>query len=189
VINKLRTHFKDDEDTAVLYIYCKYNVPCDLTRVLISLLHQLVVHTGQLTPESMKLLKCCQKEQRSPLLEEISSILRAEMKSLARLFIVIDALDECFTEQVRHALVREMHSLTSEEASARLFITSRPHPVIENTIAGVTRLHIRALLSDIQSHIASRIANNRSSLQTFLKDDPTLRDEIIRVVADKAGGM
>jgi hypothetical protein len=189
VINELRTRYRDDQDTAVLYIYCKYNVPCDVTRILTSLLHQLVVHTGQLAPESIKLLKRCRKEQKSPLLEEVSSIFRTEMKSLTRLFIVIDALDECFPEQIRHTLLRDMHSLTSEEASTRLFITSRPHPVIENAIAGVTRLHIRALLSDIQSHIASRIANNLSSLQTFLKDDPSLRDEIIRIVADKAGGM
>jgi hypothetical protein len=189
VINKLRKRFKDDQNTAVLYVYCKYNAPCDITRVLSSLLHQLILHTGQLTPESIKLLKRCQKEQRSPLLEEISSIFRTEMKSLSHLFIVIDALDECFPEQVRHALLHDMHSLVSAEAPVRLFITSRPHPVIENAIAGVTRLQINALLSDIQSHIASRIAGNLSSLQTFLKDVPTLRDEIIRIVADKAGGM
>ena len=111
------------------------------------------------------------------------------MKSLARLFIVIDTLDECFPEQVRHTLLRYMHSLAGEETSTRLFITSRPLPIIENAIAGVTKLQIRALLSDIQSHIDSRIDGDLSSLQTFLKDDPTLRDEIIRVVADKAGGM
>ena len=58
-----------------------------------------------------------------------------------------------------------------------------------NAIAGVTTLEIKALLSDIQSHIDSRIAGNLSSLQTFLKDDPTLRDEIIRIVTDRAGGM
>jgi hypothetical protein len=189
VINELRTRFKADKDTAVLYIYCKYNVPCDVTRVLSSLLHQLVVHTGRLAPESIKLLKDCQKEQRSPLLEEISSIFRTEMKSLSRLFIMIDALDECFPEQVRHALLRYIHSLAREEPSARLFITSRPHPVIENAIAGVTRLQIRASPSDIQSHIDSRIAGNFSSVQKFLKDDPNLHDEIIRVVPDKAEGM
>ena len=189
VINDLRTRFKDDQDTAVLYIYCKYNVPCDVTRVLGSLLRQLVIHTGQLAPESIKLLQRCQKEQRSPLFEEISSIFRTEMKLLSRLFIVTDALDECFPEQVRHALLRHMHSLAGEEASARLFFTSRPHPVIMNAIAGVTTLGIRALLSDIQSHIDSRIAGNLSSLQTFLKDDPALRNEIVRIVADRAGGM
>jgi hypothetical protein len=187
VINELRTRFKDDQDTAVLYIYCKYNIPCDVTRVLTSLLHQLVVHTGRLTPESMELLKRCQKERESPLLEEISSIFRTEMKSLARLFIVIDALDECFPEQVRHALLRHMHCLAGEEASARLFITSRPHPVIENAIAGVTRLRIKALLSDIQSHIASRITGSLSSLQSFLKDDPTLRDESSEPLRIKRG--
>jgi hypothetical protein len=189
VINELRTHFKDDQDTAVLYIYCKYNVPCDVTRILSSLLHQLVVYTRQLTPESIKLLKRCQEEQRSPLFEEISLIFRTEMKLLARLFIVIDALDECFPEQVRHTLLHYMHSFAGGEASARLFITSRPHPVIQNAIAGVTTLQIRAALSDIQSHIDSRITGNLSSLQTFLKDDPTLRGEIIRIVADKTGGM
>jgi hypothetical protein len=189
VINELRTRFKDDQDTAVLYIYFKYNVSCDLTRVLISLLHQLIMHTRQLMAETVKLLKRCQEEQRSPLLEEISSIFRTEMKSLSRLFIVIDALDECFPEQVRHALLRDMHFLAGAEASARLFITSRPHPVIENAITGVTRFHIRALHSDIRSHITSRITGNLSSLQTFLKNDPTLRNEIIRIVADKAEGM
>jgi hypothetical protein len=189
VINELRTRFKDDQNTAVLYIYCKYNVPCDVTRALNSLLHQLVVHTRQLTPESIKLLKRCQEEKRLPLLEEISAMFRTEIKSLSRLFIVIDALDECFPEQVRHALLRDMHSLVGAEACARLFITSRPHPVIENAIAGVMRLRIKALLSDIQSHIASRIANNLSLTRTFLRDDPILCDETIRVVADKAGGM
>jgi hypothetical protein len=189
VINEIRTRFKDDQDTAVLYIYCKYNVPCDVTRVLSSLLRQLIIHTRKLTQESIKLLDRCQEEQRSPLLEEIFSIFRAEMKLLARLFIVIDALDECFPEQVRDALLHYMHSLARAEASARLFITSRPHPVIENAIAGVTRFPIRALLSDIQSHIDSRIVGKFSSLQAFLKDDPTLHDEIIRTIADKAGGM
>jgi hypothetical protein len=189
VINELRTRYRDDQDTAVLYVYCKYNVPCDLTRVLISLLHQLVIHTRQLTPESIKVLKRCQEEQRSPLFEEISSIFRTEMKPLARLFIVIDAFDECFPEQVRHALLRHMHSLVGEETSARLFITSRPHPVIENAVAGVIRLHIRASPFDIQSHIDSRISGNLSPLQVFMKDDPAIRDEIIRTVADKAEGM
>ena len=106
-----------------------------------------------------------------------------------KVVVVIDALDECFPEQVRHALLRDMHSFVGAEACARLFITSRPHPVIENAIAGVMKLHIRALASDIQSHIASRIANNLSSLRTFLKDDPILCDETSRIVADKAGGM
>jgi hypothetical protein len=173
----------------VLYAYCKYNVACDITKVLTSLLRQLVVRTGELAREHLKLLKECRMEQRSLFLEEILTIFRAEMKRLTCLVIVIDALDECFPYETRQNLLHHMQRLTEEETSMRLFVTSRPHPIIESAITTVSRLQIQASLSDIRFHIATRISSSLSSLRVFLRGDPVLQDVVVQTVVKKASGM
>jgi hypothetical protein len=128
-------------------------------------------------------------EQRSLLLEEILIIIRAEMKRLTCLVIVIDALDECFPQEARQDLLHHMQRLTEEENSARLFVTSRPHPIIESAITTMSRLQIKASLSDIRFHITTRISSTLSSLRVFLRNDPDLQDAIVQTVVKKAGGM
>ena len=170
-------------------MYCKYNIPCDVTKALTSLLLQLIHHNHKLNDESLKVLKECKEKQRSLLVQEILAIFQTEAKDLTLLVNAVDGLDECFPEDARHTLLGHLQRITEVNLFMRLFVTSRPHPVIENAITGVTRFPLTALPRDLEFHIRNRLASNMTSLRKFLQEDAQLQDEIVTKILQKANGM
>ena len=136
-------------------------------------------------------------------MDEITSILRPHMQQLTRpstadwsillerqisrfkrVFILVDALDEC-SENTKDELFSELRQLQS---SVKLLITSRPTLSIESELAGVVRLDIQADDLDISKYVEARIDRERR-LGRLLRSDLPLQENVIKTIVQNSRGM
>ncbi|KAM7214558.1 hypothetical protein V8F06_010040 [Rhypophila decipiens] len=96
VINRLRTQHEDNE-TAVSYLFCNYKEAEFQT--MINLMAELLRHILQRTqaiPEDVRTLYNRHHPKGTrPKVDDVAQILRREVNKYSRVFIVVDALDEC----------------------------------------------------------------------------------------------
>ncbi|XP_044717041.1 Pol [Hirsutella rhossiliensis] len=110
------------------------------------------------------------EKDRAPLLHDISATLRSVAATYARIFIVIDAIDEC-----------------SEAESKRInvFITSRSIPTISESFAKSMSLEIRASDDDIRTYLD----RNMFRLPSFVRDKLEFQTKIKESIICAARGM
>ena len=119
-------------------------------------------------------------------LEELMEALRLEASRCSKIFVVVDALDECAEESnTRLDLLRGIRSL---QGNISLLVTSRRVPIIENEFRETTSLEIYASNKDATNYILRRI-QRESRLAGHVKADHGLETAIINGILPKANGM
>ena len=125
----------------------------------------------------------CDKKTRPPL-AEYSRLLAKELRHFSKLFIVIDALDECSEAgRIREQFMIEVEKLLP---SVSLLVTSRDIPDMEWKFRGAARLDIYASDGDIRRYLESRI---KRELAGFSENGTTLQSDILVTIVEKAQGM
>ena len=169
----------------VVFVYCNYKAQYNVLQLLEALLKQLALK--RLASDSIAALRKDKDSGRRPSLDKLIAILEAELKTYHRVFIVIDALDEFFPESAQSDLLKRLRYLTSI-SPAKLMVTSRHIPFIEGAIYADVKLEIIALDSDIESFVEARISNG-NMLQRLLTKPPSIREQVVRAVVERAQGM
>ena len=187
VIDKLLTQFQDDPGTGIAYIYCNYRRQGDQTphRLLASLLRQLS-QKCQPMPDCVKSLHQRHKPRSTEATyEELENALHSISRLHSRVFIVIDALDECLmADGGRDKFLREMMKLQAE-CGIHLFATSRPIPEIMERFHGTTELEIRANENDVRKYLHG----NMSRLPKFVQQRPDLKEKVKTDIVKAVDGM
>lgn len=101
-------------------------------------------------------------------------------KHFSKVFIVIDALDECENPNEGWKLMRFLIAATQLE-HVRLLITSRPQLSIDNALKSVSTILISGQKSDIETYIRSNIEYRR-----WRKE---LREEVVSNLVFSAEGL
>ena len=117
---------------------------------------------------------------------ESTQLLRSVISRCAKVFLVIDAFDEC-SEECRSLLLTELHYLQSRMGTSVL-ITSRAMPHVERQLTKATRLVIQARSDDILQYTQKRIAHSER-IQAHVRKDLSLCNLISSTLAARAGGM
>lgn len=157
-----------------------------VTQLLEALLRQLALR--RLTSNSIELLQKKHKEMGCrPSLDTLTTVLKTEIETYSRIFIVIDALDECYPEEVQMDLLGKLQYVTGKP-SAKLMVTSRLIPSIERAMRADIKLEIIATDGDIRSHVEARIIKN-DMLKRLVTKAPSIEEKVVSVVTEKAGGM
>src|SRR5438046_8080422 len=126
VINYLERTFIDDDDVGIAFIYFKYKENQSIENLLGCLLQQLAQRRSDVSDNIRNLYNNHIKKNTRPSLSEYSKLLKTEAYSLSRVFIVIDALDECIeADESRHTWLGDPQKLSN----ARLCLTCRQHIV------------------------------------------------------------
>jgi len=119
-------------------------------------------------------------------LPEMLNILKKTITSLPRLFICINALDEC-TPKHRLELIKSLREILRVLPGARVFLTGRPH--IENEIvtcfSKVLQIPLSPANDDIVSYLEMRLDSDRYPKAM----DDQLRADIRRIIPEKASEM
>jgi hypothetical protein len=180
VVNDLRQRGAD-HGVAVMYCNYKEKDTQTLENLMASLWRQFVFCRPICTGVKDLHKKHGERGTR-PSIEEIMEVLRSEIGSYSKskIFIVVDALDEC-PENVRRGLLAQLGALLP---SAQLMITSRPHIASEFPS---TELEVRASDDDLRDYIDARLRDPR--LVRHLEGREVLRNDIRRHVIDSAQGM
>jgi hypothetical protein len=164
IINYLHSSTKSKAiGLAWLYMDYREHDSHTLENFYANLLLQLFKQTGSLPKLMMKSLGS-KREEAKPSAAEYKSWLQEEVEKFERTIIIIDALDEMRTKELRKQLVEELQSL---KPPIRLLITSRSDVTLPIASKNPIDIEIQPRIQDVLLFIKSR-----------LKDSPVLLGHI-----------
>ncbi|KAI9668003.1 MAG: hypothetical protein M1821_000823 [Bathelium mastoideum] len=187
VIEELSARFQYDDSTIVAYIYCDFKRQNEQTSeaLLASLLKQLAHGRPSLSESIKSLYDRSTGKGTQPSADDILAALQSAATAYSRVFIVIDALDECRVQDgCRTQILSKLFDLQTK-CGTNLFATSRKIPEIIEEVKQDLLLEIRAHEQDVRSYINGRI----SHLPSFVKKNPGLQQEIKSEIVKSVDGM
>jgi hypothetical protein len=93
-----------------------------------------------------------------PLFNELSTALHSVVTDYSRVFVIIDALEECqVSNEARGMFLSEIFNLQAK-AAASLFVTSRFIPEIEKEFEKYLSLEVRASSEDVRKYLEDHIS-------------------------------
>ncbi|KAI9727372.1 MAG: hypothetical protein M1834_008443 [Cirrosporium novae-zelandiae] len=188
VINDLHERFRDDVDIGIMYLYFSYKEydGQSLLDLLANLLKQLVQRQPILPAEVTQLYQHHNDKKTHKSTNEILTLLRSIAKTYSRIFIVIDALDECENTHrgTREQLSSDISTLQTQ-ANVQLFATSRFIPEIVNRFKESMSLEIRASEEDVRKYLDGQM----SRFRPFVSRDPDLQNMIKTKIVKAVDGM
>lgn len=176
----------------VLYFYFNFNDNRNQTfqSMIRSLCYQL--YRNEASQPHLDLLYSDNGDgKKQPSTESLESTFRMMVQEAGRIYILLDALDECSTLEDHHTrgLLSWIDSFRSSRSSAHLFATSRPEHVIRSQMdawADVIHFPLDSHLTqdDINSYIVARVRQlSRWHSRT------EIQHEVICALSSKANGM
>ncbi|KAB8300991.1 hypothetical protein EYC80_002915 [Monilinia laxa] len=185
IVDNLQTMFSAS-NVGVAFIYCNYAEKIDVTAYLTSIIQQLIRQRYAIPKYVLDLYHEHTFMGRHLNKAEATHLLHSLISEFPRLYLVVDALDECDeTKKIRTDLIHELRTLPS---NTHVLLTSRRLGDIEEKLSGYPHLEIRASDNDVQEYLEARIDREENILK-FCKKDPTLRKTIVGKIAEKAHGM
>jgi hypothetical protein len=187
IIDDLHTQFQDESSVGIAYLYCSFRQRNDQKAkgLLASLLRQLSQEWPSLPDIVKTLYDHHKKKQTRPSFDEISGTLQSVAAMYSRVFIVVDALDECqASNRCRSKFLSEIFSLQAK-TRINFFATSRPIPDIEREFKGYPLREIFASDKDIRRYLDGHM----SYLPEFVLKRPDLQEEIKTKITGAVEGM
>lgn len=184
VVDELTTSFRNDKSVGIAYLYCNFKRQHEQKAedLLLSLLKQLTQSQSSL-PESVKYIYDCHEKRRTrPSLDEISRALQSVASLYTRVFIIIDALDEC-RDSSQIQLLPIVFELQSKYG-ANIFATSRINDEIAKQFITAVTLKIRADNEDVKKYLNTRVELLKSDII-----DNTIQHIIVSTMAGVVDGM
>ncbi len=106
-----------------------------------------------------------------------------------RVFIVLDALDEC-TSRTRVDLIENLRKLASEDSRFSIFVTSRVEQDIIDVLKGVPAISLKneicSVTADIERVIKDKMNNRHLPLARL---DESFRHQVTSTLLEKSEGM
>ena len=187
MVDDLLTRFQNDPSIGIAYLYCNFRRQDQQKAkdLLESLLKQLAQSQSSL-PSNVKELYDRHKIKRSRLsLDEVSRCLQSVAAIYSRVFIIVDALDECqVSDGCRTRFLTEILNL-QDKRGVNVFATSRFIPEIINEFEGSAQLEIRASEQDVRTYLDYHMSPRRA----FLRKNQELQEEIKLKIIEVVKGM
>ena len=159
-------------------------------------LKQLCRKMQSFPPELQEVYKQHYRNDSQPRYEELRIAFLAVIRQFGRIFLVLDALDECILDQ-RKDLCEFLLSLANIRTSAgssqgivKLFVTSRKESDIERAFQSIPTIEVEAakVNSDIEVYVKSQIELRLQDCTLRLRN-MALKDKIFNALTTKADGM
>lgn len=185
IVEDLNQKFYDDFSVGIAYIYFNFRQKDIQTtdHLLASILKQLAQGRPSL-PADIQALYGNRTRGTRPSLSELSKALRSLIASYSRIFIIMDALDECDGDS-RPSILREIFGLQDTDVVS-IFATSRPHIDIKNQARkSIMQLDVLANDEDIGKYLGDFM----SKLPSFVQTRADLQQQIKHHIIKAANGM
>ncbi|PCD24438.1 hypothetical protein FGRA07_11098 [Fusarium graminearum] len=187
VVDSLNSKFDNDSEIGIAYIYCNFRRQHEqkIGDLLASVLKQLTQCRSSL-PDSVKSLYDWHKTKRTqPSVDEILGLLQSVVAMHLRVFIIIDALDECLaSDGCRTRFLSELFNLQIRHGT-NIFATSRFIPEIMDRFQTSLSIEIRASPDDVARYLEGHI----EQLPSFVQHDRQLQEEITTGISEAVDGM
>lgn len=188
-IEDIRTISEQDADTSFAFFYFSFSD--EHKKSDSDLLRSLVAQLGWREPGLSMLRQAYEDARRSvPGSDELEKILLASTRSCSKVYLLVDALDECPEDHdTRGSVLARIKRLTQDAPNLRVLATSRELDRIrrsmEALVAEPLRVTTRAVDADIQIYLTKEVLRDRSLCEL----SPDIRTLIERSIASRADGM
>lgn len=183
-------HLKDmgiDQHYALAFMYFDYREHDSQSpnNVVAHLLRQIASQHSVL-PRSLSEYYTKFKEQsRTPQLRDIENVFMDVCRSFVKVYVVVDALDECNEITCRRHFLQFLSAL-QECSNVRIFVTSRPHPEdIQHHFNAVHQIEVEASEADLRKYLRDSIEESSSAAVI----DDTFKQHLIDTIAESAQNM
>lgn len=166
------------------FIYCDYKHQTAQTPV--NLFGGLLKQFSQERPSICNGLRGLYEGKKEPSLDEIAQALRTSTGIFSKVFIIVDALDECSEIKGSRTIMLEELGVLSNMAN--IMITSRPHVNVEEYFQSIQNLEIIASDHDVRRYVEQRISG-APRLARIVKSETGLKQRITDAVAESIKGM
>ena len=185
VIDRLVAFFSY-QNVAVAYHYFDFrDQQCQSAEaILSSLLKQLASAKTELSSHVLELYRKFMRQSRQPKQEDLEDVMVRTCEAFDRVFLVIDALDECSPERRRQVLkvLKRLH----EVQAISIFVTSRPYPEdVMKAFEQFPNITIEARDPDIRKYVRTEIDNYHNLDDT----DQDFKEDIVIKLSQKAHNM
>ena len=178
-----------EEEIAIAMFYCDFRDQREqtTTNIVGAILKQLV-GKGEVLEHVQKAFQKAKNEVggRGLRLPDMVQMLKQAVTTLPRVFICIDALDECPPQHLSGLLV-SLRDTLHESPGARIFFTGRPQvqAEIEKRFTGSVIVPISPKVHDIERYLEKKLEMDTES--DAMSD--ALRADILRVIPQRISGM
>ena len=176
-------------EVAVVGVYCDFLAQQEqsTTNILGAMLKQLASRGG--IPEHIRQAFQKAKKEfggRGLLLPDMVDMLRKEIRSLPRVFVCFDALDESPLKH-RRELLEAMREIIRVSPNTRVFLTGRPqiYGEILRFFGQAVRIPLSPTNADIKSYLEKRLEGDTAPDAM----DDKLRADIMRIIPEKISEM
>jgi hypothetical protein len=172
---------KQRDNIGVAYLFCSYKTQNDQTALSLfaALLRQLVQGLLNIPDPVIRMYDDHLKQKSRPLLDEIFQVLQSICSNYTRVYIVIDALDECANnDNTRNQLIDKLRELQAK-IEVRLLFTSRPNIKIEEKFQSDPILEVRAGEEDVRRFLEGQMSRLPAHTEQLKR---TIRDKIAEAV-------
>jgi len=158
-----------------------------VTNIIGAILKQLVIR-GEVLEHAQKAFQKAKNEVGGRVLRlpDMVQMLKEVVVALPRVFICIDALDECIPKHLLELLV-SLKDILQASPGTRIFVTGRPQVRAEITrhFTGNVMVPISPKTHDIERYLEKKLEMDTES--DAMSDN--LRADILRVIPQKISGM
>lgn len=149
------------------------------------MLRQLVQGHNLVSDETLTLYNNHLQNKSPSTLKEVCNLLEIEASRYSKIFILLDALDECSdTHGARRDILSRIRTLQSKWR-VNLAATSRLIPTIIQDFKGAIRLDIKASEVDVQKYLRGQFHRLSSCVIRSI----SLQESIERAIVNAADGM
>ncbi|KAJ6437571.1 hypothetical protein O9K51_09777 [Purpureocillium lavendulum] len=187
VIDDLESRFRSEPNSGLAYIYCNFQRQEEqsLDHLLASIVKQLAERQPSVLSNIKAVYERHELSRTKPSLEDITRLLHSVAAVYSRIFIVVDALDECQASgRCRLRFLSELSELQKRHDS-NIFATSRFIPeIVGHFKIGVSR-EIRASANDVATYLQSHI----QGLPSVVQQSRELQEDIATGILQAVDGM
>lgn len=183
IIDHLHQQFQDDSNIAVIFIYFDFNRQDEQTAD--NLIASLVKQLSHLRPGSLsRLYRDHQRRRTRPSREEMLKTLYTIATSYTKLFLVVDAVDECQNNGTRKLFLQVIFDLQAQ-TNTNILATFRHDTEIQQKLHNSTVLEIHARNQDIERYIDGSM----HKLPDFVENNRELSSKVKRQIIARVDGM
>ncbi|KAH7070225.1 hypothetical protein FB567DRAFT_633870 [Paraphoma chrysanthemicola] len=185
VVEHLKGQIQRHLPVGVAFLYCEASRSEEQTlhTLVAVLVKQLGDYQGRLHTSVKDLYDACEPSR--PSFEKLVKCLHAVSSGFSRVFILVDALDECDDlHGTRKDLITQLYKLQTE-CAVNVLATSRSEIQFTKTFKKSLILEIRAQDEDVEQYLEAQL----STVSDFARVDQSLRDEIKVKITESIDGM
>lgn len=187
VIDKLEHELEYSKGEILAYVYCSYQEPDHISiNLLANILRQIVQRQPTLPHRIRELYGTHLVKGTQLSLDEILTEMQALSQRFTNLYLVVDALDECYMDGgTRVTFLEAVQKITN---NVHLLVTSRTTVNVHACLPTAASIRVDAKDHDIRKYLQDRMGHE-SRLRRVIADDRDLEDTIVSTILENAKGM